>query len=102
MQHESFEKRSYIEDLSISNARQLFKFRSKMYDVKFNYKNQTNYKEDIWKCSSCLKCIESQNHVLFCEAYAPLRDGKSLESDKDLSEYLKKVILIWESLKITK
>ena len=35
-------------------------------------------------------------------AYAQLREGKSLDSDKDLSDYLMKVLIIREKLNISK
>ena len=73
-----------------------------MYDVAFNYKHQGNNAENLWMCSSCQSAIESQDHVLFCPAYAQLRQGKNLDSDRDLSDYLMKVLIIREKLKISK
>ena len=99
---ETFGKKPYINQLPLANARETFKFRSKMYDVAFNYKHQGNNAENLWKCTSCQSAIESQDHVLFCPAYAQLREGKSLDSDKDLSDYLMKVLIIREKLKISK
>ena len=69
---------------------------TKMYDVAFNYKHQGNNSENLWKCTSCQSAIESQDHVLFCPAYAQLRQGKNLDSDRDLSDYLMKVLIIRE------
>ena len=75
MKNEVFEKKPYINDLPLSNARHFFKYRAEMLSVKFNYKNEAAYKEELWQCSSCMKCIETQTHVLFCEAYAPLPEA---------------------------
>ena len=93
---ETFGKKPYIFQLPLANARETFKFRAKMYDVAFNYKHQGNNAENLWICSSCQSAIETQDHVLFCPAYAQLREGKSLDSDKDLSNYLMKVLIIRE------
>ena len=73
MPKESFEKKSYINTLLPANARQIFKFRSKMFDAKYNYKSDRTYSEELWKCSSCQTCIKTQDHVLFCPSYAILR-----------------------------
>ena len=102
MESEEFQKKEYLSTLTPTNARQMFKYRSKMYDVKFNYKNDKKYSNELWKCDSCQTCIESQDHVLFCPAYATLREGKDLFIDKDLSEYLTKVITIRDKLKLKK
>ena len=99
---ETFGKKPYINKLPLANARETFKYRSKMYDVAFNYKHQGNNSENLWKCTSCQSAIESQDHVLFCPAYAQLRQGKNLDSDRDLSDYLMKVLIIREKLKISK
>ena len=102
MPNESFEKKSYITDLLPLNAKELFKYRSRMPNIKFNYKNDKQFMQDLWKCDSCQTCIESQNHVLFCPSYSTLREDKNLDSDEDLSDYLKKVLIIREKLNLTK
>ena len=99
---ESFGKKQYINELPLANARTKFKYRAKTFDVAFNYKNQGDNSKKLWLCSSCQSSIESQDHVLFCPAYSQLREGKSLESDKDLTDYLMKVLIIREKLKIVK
>ena len=102
MMDENFKKKEYIDNLVPSNAREMFKFRSKMFNVKFNYKSDKQYSQDLWKCNSCQSSIETQEHVLFCPSYATLREGKNINDDKDLSEYLKKVLIIREKLNLTK
>ena len=99
---ENFCKREYVTNLSPTNARELFKFRAKMFNVKFNYKSDWKNNEELWKCHSCEVAIETQNHILFCPAYASLRENKIIEWDEDLSEYLKKVLLVRERLSIPK
>ena len=99
---ETFNRKPYIDELPLANARTKFSYRAKMYNVAFNYKHQGNNQDRLWKCSSCTSSIETQDHVLFCPAYSQLREGKSLESDKDLTNYLMKVLIIREKLNIVK
>ena len=102
MPSENFEKKSYLDNLALNNARSKFKFRAKMFDTQFNYKNQREYSDKLCQCSSCQISIKTQEHVLFCPAYSELREGKSLESDQDLTDYLQKVLKIREKLNLTK
>ena len=85
-----------------ANAREFYKYRTKMYNAKFNYKSNERHANDLWQCSSCQSAIETQEHVLFCGAYATLREQKDLNSDKDLAEYLRKVLIIREKLNLIK
>ena len=73
-----------------------------MFNVTFNYKSDKQYAKELWKCDSCQTSIESQNHVLWCPAYAELRIGKDIKSDLDLIQYMKQVLMIREKLKLTK
>ena len=58
-----------------------------------NYKSDPKYMRDMWKCNYCGR-IDSESHILFCELFKDLRNGKDLENDKDLATYLFKVNLI--------
>ena len=75
---------------------------SNMMDFKFNYKNNPSHSKDLWKCDSCQSAIETQDHILWCPAYHELREGKSIENDKDLVEYFSKVMKIREKLNLNK
>ena len=46
--------------------------------------------------------IETQSHILYCEAYSELRAGKDLNSDTDLVQYMKNVLIIREKLNLNK
>ena len=102
MVSEKFGKKEYLNTLKPGDARQIYKYRSSMWDAKWNYSSNPKYSSDLWLCSSCLSSIETQQHVLFCPAYATLREGKEIASDQDLAEYLQKVLIIREKLNITK
>ena len=69
-----------------------------MLDVKMNRKNDPKYAQDLWKCDDC-QSMDSQAHIVWCPAYATLREGKDLKSDADLVEYYQKVMKIIEDNK---
>ena len=73
-----------------------------MPNTKFNYKNEPANRGSLWLCHSCQSSIETQSHVLWCPAYAELREGKDIYNDNDLIEYIKKVLELRDKLKITK
>ena len=83
-------------------TRNYFKFRTKMIDCKFNFKNKKEYSEELWRCDSCESSIETNQHILYCPAYAELRIGKDINSLQDLTEYFSKVLIIREKLKINR
>ena len=91
-----------MSSMTLKDTRIKFKLRSHMFDVKWNYRNDPNNRRELWQCDSCQSNIETQKHVLWCPAYAGLRAGKSIKEDKDLVEYMKKVIEIRDKLKIVK
>ena len=92
---EKYEVKSYLKEMTIPNARMMFRMRGKMVQCKMNFSSKRSNIERAWKCDSCMSgAIDTQSHILYCEAYKPLREGKSLESDRDLVEYFRKVIEI--------
>ena len=94
MKGEDFGVKSYVKDLTVYEARTLFKHRSQMTQhVKMNYKNNSEYAKQLWKCGKCLK-IDSENHLLWCDSYAHLRESKDLNNDRDLCKYLHKILLL--------
>ena len=99
---ESFGTKLYLTELTLDEARTKFKIRSEMTDLKFNFKHDKNYSDELWRCDSCQTCIETQQHVLICPAYSELWEGKDINNDKDLASYIKQVMKIREKLKITK
>ena len=64
LKNEQFEKKTYLTEFPLNNVRQNFKFRTGMFDAKFNYKHDPKYADELWKCSSCLTQIDTQSHVL--------------------------------------
>ena len=85
-------RQPYTKDLQLSDARTKFKHRTQMSQyVKMNFSSDVKYAEELWRCNSCETSIDSQSHVLWCPSYASLREGKHLDSDQDLCEYLREV-----------
>ena len=60
--------------------------------VKRNFSNEPKYRYDLWKCDSCRKNIDTQSHILWCEAYTNLRENRNLDNDKDLVWYITQVL----------
>ena len=91
--NEKFQLKSYFKDLNLDEARTMFKYRAKMtHYIKWNFKNDPQYRKELWKCSSCKSNIDTQSHLLWCESYKELREGKDLNSDKDLVTYIIEVL----------
>ena len=100
MATENFEQKEYLTTMKLPESRVKFQLRSKMLDAKMNYSAQ--HEKELWKCDSCRSAIESQSHLLFCPAYASLREGKSLKNDEDLIEYIQNVLRIRTKLNLRK
>ena len=96
--HEIFETKSYLSEMSLTDARTLFRIRSQTTDVIMNQRSNKAHAKNLWKCSECGN-IDTQSHILSCPFHAHLRERKSLENDSDLVEYMKKVFLVREELR---
>ena len=92
---ESVGTKPYLKNLSVHQARIIFKKRvSMMQHVKMNYMSDMNYMKSMWLYESCQTCIDSMDHVLWCHSYTDLRSGKNLKDDKYLARYLHDVFKI--------
>ena len=70
--------------------------------TKWNYKNDPQYRHDLWKCQSSRTSIDTQSHLLWCESYKNLKADKDLNSDKDLANYIIEVLKIRTKLNLIK
>ena len=102
MEEEKFETKEYLLKMKLEDARLKFKLRTEMLNIKFNYKNEPANIASLWQCDSCQSSIETQSHILWCPSYVDLREGKNINKDKDLIEYIKKVLKIRDKVKLTK
>ena len=94
--------KSYFTELTVDQCRTKFRFRTKMLKLKFNMKNDKKNSSDNWLCNSCEKYIESQSHILWCQTYSHLREGKGLAVDNDLTNYITQVMLIRDKFNLTR
>ena len=93
---EFFGIKQYMKNKSIDDARYMFRIRTRMVDVKMNFRNDPRYKRESWMCK-CETNVESQTHVLlYCKNYAKLREGLDFDNDRDLVKYFREVLAIRE------
>ena len=94
---EEFEKRDYIMSMQLSDARTNFRLRSNTTNVKMNRKSDPSYAAKLWKCDGC-SSLDTQSHIMWCPAYAPLREGLDVNNDKDIVHYFQQVFRIRDNL----
>ena len=96
---ENFELKDYFNNMNLAEARNFFKYRAKMTQyVKRNFKNERKYRQSLWQCISCKSAIDTQSHVMWCEAYREIRKNVNFENNKDLAKYIGDVLKIREKL----
>ena len=95
---EDFERKPYLEHKNVTEARVKFAQRSAMFPCKTNYMSDPSFREDLFVCDSCESAIDTMSHVMICPAYQQLREGKDVNSDKDVLEYLVAVSRIRSNL----
>ena len=89
-----WEIKDYLKTLTMSEARVNFSLRAKMFPCKLNYSSDPKNSSELWKCDSCTSSIDSQSHILWCPAYSKLREGKTLDNNRDVIRYFQKVLQI--------
>ena len=87
--------KDYVKSMKLRDARTLFRIRSGMINVKMNMKNNLKYSMDLWRCDDC-RSMDSQSHIIWCPAYAELREGKDISCDRDLVTYYQQVLKLRE------
>ena len=86
--------KDYFNQKSFEDTRLLFRIITRMVDLKANHTNKPAFRKDGWICEGCQKEVETNGHVLSCEAYKLIREGKNMETDKDLVECFREVLEI--------
>ena len=89
-----YEIQPYFSNKNVHQARTMFRFYSGMFPCKLNFRSNENFSRSLFKCHECQSEVDSMSHVAICPAYQPLREGKDLNSDKDLAEYMSAVMSI--------
>ena len=99
LKEDDFCMKSYLSKLNVHDARVRFKIASKMLPtVKMNFPSDRKFMTDLWSCSGCTEpgnvqgCRDTQEHLLVCEGYKPLREGKQLDTDVGLVAYFKEIL----------
>jgi hypothetical protein len=95
LENEVLELKDYVKSMKLRDARTLFRMRSGMINAKMNMKSNTSYSMDLWRCDDC-RSMDSQSHIIWCPAYAELREGKNLDCDLDLVAYYQQVMKLRE------
>ena len=92
----------YFYKESLSSARIIFRFRAELIEAKMNFKSKQEYRREGYLCDSCETEIDENTHVLFCPAFKELREGKDVNNDRELAEYLKEVLSIRMQLRLNR
>ena len=96
-ENENFSAKSYLSELNLNQARTKFKLRSRMLEVKNNFKGGRTANNLM--CDFCESSLETQDHILFCPAYRDLRMDMDLGCDMDLVNYVRQVLVRREKIK---
>ena len=92
--NEEFDRKDYLKKLNIQQARTMFKFRCSLTQhVKMNQKSNEQYVEALWRYEEC-GLQDTNSHLLWCTGYESLREGKDLECDRHLCDYLHKIFIV--------
>ena len=98
LNQEGLQLKEYIKNMTLRSTRTMFRIRSHMLDLKMNRKSDQKYSDEMWKCDFCLS-LDTQSHIIWCPAFASLREGKNLQNDMDLVTYFTAVMKIRENQK---
>ena len=76
-------------------------------DIELSYMKRrwtikNKYKSEGYLCDSCESESETNSHILFCPSYALIRQNKDLNSDRDLADYLHRVLEIRSNLRLNR
>ena len=77
---------------SLAVARDLFRIRIHMNDMRVNQRNNTANKKAGYVCVGCQAEEENNQHVRVCPSYTDLRAGKDLNLSTDLVKYFREVM----------
>ena len=62
----------------------------------------TKYRQSLWQCPSCKKCIDTQSHIMWCESYREYRENLNFDDNRELAKYIGKVLNVREKVEIIK
>ena len=91
LKDEDCKLKKYMNLKSLKEVRDTFRMRTHIVEgFKGNFKNM--FKHQSLNCEGCGMEVDTQAHAMECLAYADLRDGKDMNSDRDLVNFFRKVM----------
>ena len=83
--------KEYMGKKVLKDVRDIFRARTQLLEgFKANHKNM--YRGQDMRCEGCKMDIDTQSHVLVCNAYSDLRVDQDLSKDDAMIEYFRKVL----------
>ena len=94
---EKFERKPYLSNKNIHEARTTFLLRAGMWRCKWNYSSDPKFSRDLWRCDQpgC-GMVDTTSHVLYCSAFKKLREGLNIADSDDVVSYYTQVMKIRE------
>ena len=93
---EDTRRKKYIENMTLSESRLMFQYRTRIIKNAGNYKNWGKFRDEGSKCKFCL-LYDGSSHLMRCKAFEHLRGPEvCLEKDGDLVQYLRQVLHLRE------
>ena len=85
--------KDYFKRLTLTEARMKFAVRvQQVRTVRMNQMSNPEFARLCWRCVHCdlagRLSPDSQAHITWCPSYQHLREGKDLQDDRDLVQYL--------------
>ena len=91
LKNEEYGEKLYLKEMDMSDARLHFRIRTRTTKCMMNQPSDPGNRAALWLCKGCGN-IDSQKHLMFCPIFQELREGKSMESDIDVVNYIKEVL----------
>ena len=91
---ESYGKKEYLENKSISEVREMYKTRFGLLPFAGNYSHDARFRRTNWLCQ-CTTAREEERHLLSgkCEVYKDIRENYGdLKNDDDLVKFFREVL----------
>ena len=91
---ESYGRKAYLQDTTISQCRKWFRTRFGLQDFAGNYSHSKKFSKTNWMCQ-CLKTVKGEGHIVsgHYEVYGDLRSlFGDLQEDKNLVQYFQAVL----------
>ena len=93
---EDCRQKDYLSNMSLSEVRILFGYKTRMTKTAQNYKKLPKYAGEGAKCKFCLQ-YDSHSHLMRCSAFSHLRSNEfCIDNDLHLVKYLRQVLQLRE------